>query len=108
MADDSNVFAALAHGLGLILMVIPALVIWLIKKDDDAFIDSQCKQAMNFQITMFIASMVAALLTIVLIGLILLPVIGILFIVFTIIAIIKSAGGDDYAYPRWCTIQFLK
>ncbi len=108
MADDSKVLAALAHGLGLLLLVIPALIIWLIKKDDDPFVDHHGKQAMNFQITMFIASIVAALLTIVLIGLLLLPAVGILMIVMTIIAIIKTVDGDEYAYPKWCSIPFFK
>ncbi len=108
MADDSKLLAALAHGLGFILMAIPALIIWLIKKDDDAFVDAHCRQALNFQITMFIAITVSSILTIVLIGFLLLPIIGILFIVFTILAIIKAAGGEEYQYPKWTAIPIFK
>lgn len=108
MADDSKILAALAHGLGILVTAIPALIIWLIKKDDDPFIDHHGKQAMNFQITVFIAMLVSSLLTIVLIGLLLMPIVGIIFLVLTIIAIIKTVDGEEYEYPKWAAIRFFK
>ncbi|MCI0499264.1 MAG: DUF4870 domain-containing protein, partial [Planctomycetales bacterium] len=32
------------------------LILWLIKKDEDKFVDSQGKEALNFQITVILAS----------------------------------------------------
>lgn len=108
MADDSKLFAALAHGLGLLVFFIPALVIWLVKKDDDAFVGEHARQAMNFQITIFIAAVVSGLLAIVVIGLLLLPVVYIIFWVFSILAIIKAAAGEEYDYPKWTSIPIFK
>lgn len=105
-SDDSKLFAALAHGLGLLVTFIPALVIWLIKKDEDAFVKEHARQAMNFQLTIFIAAVVSGILTLVLIGFLLLPIVGIVALVFTIIAIIKAAQGEEYSYPL--TIPFFK
>jgi uncharacterized Tic20 family protein len=46
-----------------------------------------------------IASLVSAVLTVVLIGLLLLPVVIIAAIVFPIIGAVKSSSGESYRYP---------
>ena len=68
-------------------------------KKEDPFVDSQGKEAVNFQITVSIAGIVAAVLTVVLIGLLLLPVIAIGSLVLVILAGIKANEGEDYQYP---------
>ena len=78
--------------------IIGPLVMWQAKKDDP-FVDSQGKEALNFQITVTIAAFVCFLLTFVLIGLLLLPVLGIVALVFIIIAAIRANDGEDYQYP---------
>ena len=52
--DDRNL-AMLAHLLGIVSGFVGALIIWLIKKDQSAYVDEQGKEALNFQITMLIA-----------------------------------------------------
>ena len=99
MDDQSKLFAALSHGLGFLVPVIPALIIWLIKKDEDAFVGGHALEALNFQITVFIAYVIGVILTIVLIGILVIAVVGIAALVLTIIAIIKAASGDEYRYP---------
>ena len=54
--------------------IIGPLVLWLAKRDDMPFVDDQGKEALNFQITMTLAFIVAALSIFVLIGFVLLPV----------------------------------
>ena len=93
------------HLLAFVGMVFPfgnilgPLVIWLVKKDDSAFVDDQGKEALNFNITISIAGFVAFLLTFVVIGAILLPIIGIFWLVMTIVAAVKANGGEHYRYP---------
>jgi len=93
------------HLLAFVGMVFPfgnilgPLVIWLVKKDDSAFVDDQGKEALNFNITISIAGFVAFLLTFVVIGAILLPIIGIFWLVMTIVAAVKANGGEYYRYP---------
>lgn len=105
-SDESKLFAALSHGLGFLVPVIPALVIWLIKKDSDGFAGDHAREALNFQITVFIAYIVSVVLMLVLIGFLLAIVVGIIALVFTIIAIIKAATGEQYQYPF--AIRFFK
>ncbi len=83
--------------------VIGTLIIWQVKKDDDPFIDQHGKRAFNFQLSMLIYCLA---LCITVIGVFLAPVVGILDIVFTIIAAIRASDGKDYQYPL--TIPFIK
>jgi len=84
------------------------LVIWLIKKEQFPFVDDQGKEALNFQITMLIYGAVAFLLSFVCIGFILLPAVGIVDLVFTIIATIKANDGIRYRYPKGLIFRFVK
>lgn len=86
--------------------ILGPLVMWLVKKDDSAFVDDQGKEAVNFNITISIAGFVAFLLTFVVIGAFLLPVIGIFWLVMTIIAAVKANGGEYYRYPL--TMRLIK
>ncbi|WP_417216684.1 DUF4870 domain-containing protein [Alcanivorax sp.] len=100
------------HLLAFVGMVFPfgnilgPLVIWLVKKDDSAFVDDQGKEALNFNITISIAGFVAFLLTFVVIGAVLLPIIGIFWLVMTVVAAVKANGGEHYRYPL--TIRLIK
>jgi len=79
--------------------IIGPLVVWQIKKDTLPFAADQGKEALNFNITLLIAAFIGFLLTFVLIGLVLLPLIGIAWLVFTILAGIKANEGVAYRYP---------
>ena len=79
--------------------IIGPLVVWQIKKDTLPFAADQGKEALNFNITMLIAAFIGFLLTFILIGLVLLPLIGIAWLVFTILAGIKANEGVAYRYP---------
>lgn len=85
-----------ANGIG---FVVGPLVVWLLKRDDHPFIDQAGKEALNFQITMFIALAVGALLTLVLVGIPILVIVGLLMIIMPIIAGIKADAGVPYRYP---------
>lgn len=86
--------------------ILGPLVVWLTKKDDDAFVNATGKEVLNFQISMTIYAAVCIPLVWILIGMILLPVILIINVVCTIIAALKSNEGILYRYP--ITIRFLK
>ncbi|MEM7725357.1 MAG: DUF4870 domain-containing protein [Cyanobacteria bacterium P01_A01_bin.45] len=86
--------------------ILGPLVIWLIYKDKSEYINAQGKEALNFQITIFIAAVVSGILIFILIGFLLLPIIGIAHIVLSIMAGVKAMNGEMYKYPL--TIRFLK
>jgi uncharacterized Tic20 family protein len=96
--DDKNI-ATVTHLGGTIFSFFPALIVWILKKDDSEYIASQAKEALNFQITMVLAYMVAGVLMWVLIGFILFPIIWLLNIVLCIIAAISTSKGETYRYP---------
>lgn len=96
-------FAHLSALLGLVTAgwacFLGPLVIWLVKKDTMPFVDDQAKEALNFNITVMIAGAICWILVFVLIGFLLLWALAIVWIVFTIIAAIKTNEGVAYRYP---------
>ena len=106
VSQNAKNMAMLCHLLGFFTSFIGPLIIWLLKKDEDSFIDQQGKEALNFQIAIVIASFVAGLLSFLCIGFLLFPVIAILDLVFVIMACIKSSNGEAYRYP--VSIRLIK
>ncbi|HEY6901873.1 MAG TPA: DUF4870 domain-containing protein [Puia sp.] len=96
---DEKTMSALAHALTIVSGFIGPLVIFLIKKDESQFIAENSKEALNFQITLFFAYIVAGILCAVLIGLLLLPLIYACSLIFSIIGAIKTSEGKIYRYP---------
>lgn len=105
-SKDARMWAMLCHLLGLFTCFVGPLIIWLIKKDEDAFVDGQGKEALNFQITVAIALTVSGLLTVVCVGIPMLMVVGVGNLVFCIVASAKSNSGKAYRYP--VCIRFIK
>ena len=101
VSSDDRTMAMLAHLLGILTAFIGPLVIWLINKDkpEKAFVNDQAKEALNFQITVTIAYIVASALSVILIGLLLIPVIMIANLVLCILAGLKANEGVAYRYP---------
>lgn len=106
VSKDARMWAMLCHLLGLFTCFIGPLIVWLIKKEEDPFINNQGKEALNFQITVAIASVVSALLAVVCIGIILGMVVAVADLVFCIVAAVKANGGEAYRYP--VSIRFIK
>jgi|SRR5690554_1895441 len=97
--NEEKNFAIIAHAGGLLFGFIPALIIWLMKKDTSAYIERESKKALNFQITITIAMIISYILVIVVIGLLLIPIIWVVNVIFCILSAIKTANGESYKYP---------
>ena len=85
--------------------ILGPLVVWMIKKDECPFVDDQGKESLNFQISMLIYEIVAALLMLALVGFVLLPILLIAQIVLMIMASVAANRGEAYRYPL--TIRFI-
>lgn len=96
--DEKNI-ATVTHLGGTIFSVFPALIVWVLKKDDSAYLSAQAKEALNFQITVLIAQFLAGILALILIGFIFMGIIWLLNIVLCIIAAISTSKGEHYRYP---------
>ncbi|MBL7214837.1 MAG: DUF4870 domain-containing protein [Phycisphaerae bacterium] len=87
--------------------ILGPLILWLIKKDEMAFVDNQGKEALNFQISIVIYGLVI-IPTICFPPLLILLALGIAItnIVFIVMASIAANKGQAYQYP--CCIRFIK
>ena len=100
-SQEDKTLAMLTHLSGIILGFIVPLIIWLVNKDksDKGWLNDQAKEALNFQITIAIAWVVAIVLSAVAIGFLLYPVIWIGNLILCILAGIKANEGVAYRYP---------
>ncbi|MCE9670447.1 DUF4870 domain-containing protein [Myxococcus stipitatus] len=102
--QDEKTMALIAH-MGTILgnfvglgFAVP-LVLMLTKGKESTFIRENSVESLNFQITMFIAAVVAGFTLCIGIGLVLLPIVGLVALVFAIIGGLKANEGQLYRYP---------
>jgi uncharacterized protein len=85
-------------GLALFTILGP-LIILLSKGQSMPFVAAEAKEALNFQITMWLLGLLFALLAILLVGFLLLWILGIVNLVLVIIAAIRVSDGVPYRYP---------
>ena len=107
VSSESKGWAAAAHMLPLLgLPLVGPLIIWVIKHEDDPFVEEHSREALNFWISVFMYAFISVLLVIVLIGILMLIVLGIFSFVAAIVATIRAASGDEFRYPL--TIRLIK
>ncbi|WP_129784589.1 DUF4870 domain-containing protein [Promicromonospora panici] len=105
--SDERMWSVLAQVIPFVLGFIAPLVVWLVFKDRSRFVDQEAKEALNFQITVVIALIAAAIITGVTFG-----IGGIVYlvfiapIVFMIMAAVANSRGEPYRYP--VNIRFIK
>jgi uncharacterized Tic20 family protein len=111
--SEARSWAMAAHLAALGGLVVPfgniigPFVVWRVKKDQFPLVDDQGKESLNFQISMTIYLLAAAILMIVGIGFLLVPVIAVVDLIFVIIASIEvNNKGTPYRYPL--TIRLVK
>ena len=107
MPSDARAWAVAAHLVPFIsLAIIGPLFIWLIKRDEDDFVEDHAREALNFQLSLLIYGIISAILIIVIIGIVLLMAVAIFGLIWSIIAAIKAANGELYRYPL--TMRMVK
>ena len=97
--SEARTMAMLCHLLAIFTWFIGPLVIWLMKKDQMPFVNDQGKEALNWQITFSIAMVIAWLSMFICIGVVLAPAVGVVNLVFCILATVKANSGIRYRYP---------
>src|SRR5207248_4369954 len=86
--------------------LLPPLILWLIKRDEASELDAHGKEAVNFQISMLLYNLVAAVFCLVLVGFVFLAILWVLNTILVIIAAIQASDGKFYRYPM--TIRFIQ
>ncbi|MCU1432342.1 MAG: hypothetical protein JWP95_1447 [Actinotalea sp.] len=97
--SDQRMWATIAHIGGALTSFVAPLVIWLVFKERGRFVEEQSKEALNFQILVVIGYIVSAILSPIGIGLILWPIVGLVSLVFGILAAVATNKGEAYRYP---------
>lgn len=91
-------------------LIVAPLIIWLMKKDESAFVDENGKEALNFAISFVIWNIAAfaMLFTVILIPVAFVIWIGgaLFLLILSIIAGLKANDGITYRYPL--TLRLLK
>lgn len=93
---DERTWAILVHVLSIFFWIIPALVVYLAKRDESPYLAEHAREALNFQITM---SLLFIGLFITLVGILFLWVPWIIDVVLCIVAAIRASDNRAYRYP---------
>ena len=106
LAGDDKVLIILSHlslllGVGFLL----PLIVWLVKKNESPIVVDHARETLNFHLCVYIYGLIAFALCFALIGLALLPIIGVGAMVLSVIGAIKASDGILYRYPL--TIRFF-
>jgi uncharacterized Tic20 family protein len=110
--QDARMWAMFCHLGGLVGFAMPfgniiaPLILWQLKKNEYPFADSNGKEALNFQISMTIYSLISIPLCFICIGMLLIPAIVVADVILLIIAAIRANDGQLYRYPL--CIRFIK
>lgn len=87
------------------------LVVWLVKREEDAFVEAHAREALNFNLSLLVYVVAAMGLVIVSLGLavlVLLPVALAAFVGWLIVVVVaagRASNGQLYRYPL--TIRFI-
>lgn len=105
LTGEDRLWGALAHlsafaiyfsGIG---HIVGPLIIWLWKRDTNPFAAEEAKEAMNFNISVTIYAVVAAMLILVLIGIPLLIALHAFQVICIIVAALRASDGRPFRYP---------
>ncbi len=95
----------LAYFIPLGSIIVP-LILWSMRKDESELVNREGKKALNFQISFTIYMFVAMILVFVVVGIFALVVLGLLNLIFVIIAVVKTLNNEDFEYPM--SIKFIQ
>ncbi|MBA2324864.1 MAG: DUF4870 domain-containing protein [Pseudonocardiales bacterium] len=81
------------------LSFVGPLVVMLVQGPKSPYVWANAVEALNFNLSILIYGIVSSVLIVLLIGIPMLFAVGIAWLVFTIIAGVKTSNGEPYRYP---------
>ncbi len=105
MNKDANKWAMFCHLGGLIGLLIPPLnyilplIVWIKYRDEFPFVNEQGMEAINFQISITIYSIIFTILIFAVVGIFLLIALCFFTLILGIVASIQANRGVNYRYP---------
>jgi hypothetical protein len=97
-SQDSKNLALLCWLGSTVLGFIPGLAFYLVKKDD-AYVQDQAKEALNWGITFMILMIIGKVLAIVLIGFLVIGAAWICHLIFCIMGAVATSDGKPFRVP---------
>lgn len=86
--------------------IVAPIALWIAWRGEDAYILEQGREAVNFQLSVFIYALVSVVLMLVLVGFILIFVLAAFQFVMTIIGAVRASAGEPFRYP--VTLRFVR
>ncbi|MFT5350771.1 MAG: putative Tic20 family protein, partial [Gammaproteobacteria bacterium] len=86
-------------------LIVP-LILWLIWRGKDPYLDKMGREAVNFQLSILVYYIISLVLCLLLIGFLLLFAAAIFHLAYIIIGAVQTSHGVNYRYPM--IIRFLK
>lgn len=93
------------------LALLGPLVVWLVRREVDGFSEEHAREALNFNLTVFLLLIIGAVVSLLTFGLALIVVVpiglgvAVTWIILTILAAVRASEGRAYRYPM--TIRFV-
>ncbi len=85
--------------------LIGPLIMWMVKKDESAYIDAHGRRAVDFYISLMIVAVIGIILSFVCIGIPILIGVLVVYIIGLIQAVMAAKAANLYRYP--CSFSFL-
>ena len=105
VGKDERNLAMLAHLSAFAGLIFPAggnviapLIVWLTQREKSAFVADQSLEALNFNITVLLAEIVCGFLLIVGIGVLLGLLLGVVWLIGTILAAVRASEGQRFRH----------
>ncbi len=98
LTQDSKNLAVLTWVGTIFFSFIPGLILFLVKTDDPYVLD-QSREALNWSITALIGYLAGAVLTFAVVGVLVIPAVGICNLVFCIMGAVAVSSGKPFRVP---------
>jgi uncharacterized Tic20 family protein len=79
--------------------IIGPLICWLLKRDESVWVYMNGRNSLNFQLSMLLYMVLAIPLVFIIVGIPIIVFLGILKVICTIIASIRTSNGESFKYP---------
>lgn len=98
-SPSGRTIATLAHVLAIFFFLLGPLVLWLLKREEDPFIDDQGREVINWEITALIAWFISITVGYIMGFGFLAPLVFLVKIVFNVVGAVRSSEGQRFRYP---------
>jgi uncharacterized protein len=104
LRDDERNWAMAAHVLSFVsawfaLGLFAPLIVLLVKGGDSAYVRRHAVESLNFQLNALVWTVLFGILTVVGIGVVLLPLYGVFYAICVIVGSVRASKGEEFRYP---------